>query len=180
MSTFLVLFTAGLLTILLPCILPLVPIVVGATVAEQRRARPLAIAAGMVVSFVASTFLFQSLLQPFVRASELTRTAGEYILVLFGIAFLVERSWLRLALAVAGAVPLFASTGWLPWLVASVAGPVAILMGGRTATRLQQLGSDVGRNTRSWLARDSLLAAFIVGLTLGLVWSPCAGPALGF
>jgi len=56
-----VLFIAGVLTILLPCILPLVPIVLGVSVAGHRRWRPLQIVIGMVVGFVLVTGILQFL-----------------------------------------------------------------------------------------------------------------------
>jgi len=48
------------------------------------------------------------------------------------------------------------------------------------AARIQQVGAQVQRGAATGLGRESLLSAFVVGLTLGLVWVPCAGPALGF
>src|SRR5215831_17216261 len=44
-------FAAGLVSILSPCVLPIVPIVLGAAAAEQRGG-PLALAAGLALSFV--------------------------------------------------------------------------------------------------------------------------------
>lgn len=41
-SLVITLFTAGLLTILLPCILPLVPIVLGVSIADKNKWRPAA------------------------------------------------------------------------------------------------------------------------------------------
>ena len=53
MTALVLAFLAGLLSILSPCVLPLLPIVLGAAVA-QHRLGPLALAAGLAVSF---TFL---------------------------------------------------------------------------------------------------------------------------
>jgi thiol-disulfide isomerase/thioredoxin len=55
-----------------------------------------------------------------------------------------------------------------------------VVLGGRVAARIQQFGTNVQHSASAGLGGESLLAAFIVGLTLGLVWVPCAGPALGF
>ena len=46
MTIYAILFLAGTLTILLPCILPLVSLVLGVSLAGQRRIRPLVIVAG--------------------------------------------------------------------------------------------------------------------------------------
>ena len=45
-------FLAGLLSILSPCVLPLLPIVLGTAASEHRRG-PAALAAGVALSFVA-------------------------------------------------------------------------------------------------------------------------------
>ena len=52
--------------------------------------------------------------------------------------------------------------------------------GGRIATRIQQIGSGAQGKAREEFGEGSPLTAFIMGLTMGLVWVPCAGPALGF
>jgi cytochrome c biogenesis protein CcdA/thiol-disulfide isomerase/thioredoxin len=174
------LFAAGLLTILLPCILPLVPIVLGVSATGHRRTRPLVIAAGMVVSFVASTFLFEVVFRDLAQLSDLVRVANYYALTLFGVCFLVERAWLRATLALVVAGLMFHRLGVGTTAVAAAAGALAVLAGGRLASRLQSLGAEVQRGAQAGLARESHLLAFVVGLTLGLVWAPCAGPALGF
>jgi len=50
-GTFTLAFIAGLLSILSPCVLPLLPIVLG-TAAQSHRAGPVALAAGLALSFV--------------------------------------------------------------------------------------------------------------------------------
>lgn len=174
----LTLFLAGVLTILLPCILPLVPIVLGVSIAGQSRWRPLVTVLGMVVGFVLITFCLQIVLMQFVTAAALIQTATYDLLILFGAAFLTDRRWLQYILALLGAW-FFLPDGWI--FVASVfAINIALLeIGGRVAPRLQQLGANVQGGVRR-ATGDSLLTAFVVGLTLGLVWVPCAGPGLGF
>jgi len=61
-----------------------------------------------------------------------------------------------------------------------VAGVIATFVGGWVATRLQQFGTDAQAKAGEEFGRESPLTAFIIGLTLGLVWVPCAGPALSF
>ncbi len=180
MSILLTLFAAGVLTILLPCILPLVPIVLGVSLSGRRRSRPLVTVLGMVASFVLFTFLAQLLLQRLVHVANVIRIATDYALLLFGICFLVTRARVRIALAVLGAFAFFWNQGWAVLLSAPVLGGAAVALGGRIAARIQALGAGVQRGSQAGLGRESLLATFIVGLTLGLVWVPCAGPALGF
>jgi cytochrome c biogenesis protein CcdA/thiol-disulfide isomerase/thioredoxin len=174
-----ILFLAGVLTILLPCILPLVPLVVGVSLAGQRRIRPLVIVAGMAASFVIFTFVLQVVLARFVSAADLIRIASTYVLLLFGVCFLSTDTRLQIAVAVLGAI-FFASHGWLSVSLAALLGTAAVLLAGRVTARIQQLGSNVQRSASTGLGGESLLTALIVGLTLGMVWVPCAGPALGF
>jgi cytochrome c biogenesis protein CcdA len=87
LSTPLILFIAGLLTILLPCILPLIPIVLGVSVADRNRWQPLVTIAGMLVSFVGCTFLLQVVLSQFVELANIIRLSTFDILLLFGLGF---------------------------------------------------------------------------------------------
>jgi len=180
MTVLLTLFAAGVLTILLPCILPLVPIVLGVSLSGKSKVRPLATVAGMVASFVVFTFLLQVVLRQLVSLADTVRIATYYALFLFGICFLLSRPVWQVALAVLGAMPLFWGQGWLTLVLAPLLGATAVALGGRVATRIQQLGTDVQQGARKGLGSESLLSAWVVGLTLGLVWVPCAGPALGF
>ncbi|MDB4977897.1 MAG: hypothetical protein JWM56_83 [Candidatus Peribacteria bacterium] len=173
------LFIAGLLTILLPCILPLVPIVLGVSVTDKNPWRPLTIIGGMLVSFVGFTFIIQVLLSQFVTLAVYIQTATFYILLLFGLGFAFHNKWVQYAGAFAGAF-FFWDKGPLAVAVAALLGIIAMELGGKAATRIQQLGTDVQTKTRSTFGGSSLLTAFIIGLTMGLVWVPCAGPALGF
>jgi cytochrome c biogenesis protein CcdA/thiol-disulfide isomerase/thioredoxin len=136
--------------------------------------------AGMAASFVAFTFVLQILLRQFVQLADLVRVATYYALVLFGICFMVTRPRLQVGLAMVGAMPFFWGQGWLTLVMAPVLGAVAVALGGRVAARLQNAGATVQQGASKNLGSESLLSALVVGLTLGLVWVPCAGPALGF
>jgi cytochrome c biogenesis protein CcdA/thiol-disulfide isomerase/thioredoxin len=180
MTILLTLFAAGVLTILLPCILPLVPIVLGVSLSGRSKWRPLVTSSGMVVSFVVFTFVLQILLRQFVYLADLIRIGTYYALLLFGICFLTTRSRVQIPLAILGAVPFFWGQGWLVLMIMPLLGAAAVALGGRVAARIQQVGANVQQGAATGLGRESLLSAFVVGLTLGLVWVPCAGPALGF
>lgn len=175
---FLLLFLAGLLTILLPCILPLVPIVLGVSIAGRSRIRPLLIVLGMVVSFVAFTFLLYIVLGQFIEFADYLHIATIDVLLLFGVGFLFEPRLLRWIGAAAGGL-FFVSKGIPSVLIAGAAGVLVMEIASRIAPRIQQLGTDAQTGARAEFGQDSLVTAFIVGLTLGLVWVPCAGPALG-
>ncbi len=179
MTLYVTLFLAGVLTIFLPCILPLVPIVVGASVSGRSPWRPLCAVAGMVVSFLGFTFLLFVALAQFVALADILRVATYDTLLLFGIGFLTERRWLRFGVSIGGGA-FFARWGAPGMALAAVAGCIAMLMGGAVATWLQQRGVDAQGKARQRFGSDQPLTAFLVGLTMGLVWVPCAGPGLGF
>lgn len=177
--TLITLFFAGMLTIFLPCILPLVPVVVGVSIAGRSRFRPLLTVLGMVLSFVFFTFILLVVLDQFIELADYIRIATYYILLLFGVCFLSSWRFIRLAGAVAGGF-FFMDKGVVAVVIAILAGIFALEIAGNLGARLQQIGVNAQTIARDELGRDSLLTAFIVGLTLGLVWVPCAGPALGF
>ena len=178
MTLFLTLFVAGLLTILLPCILPLIPIVLGVSIAGKNKWRPLCTIAGMLVSFVGFTFLLFVVLSQFVMLADYIRITTYYILFLFGLGFLTHNRYAQLIGAIIGAM--FFYEGWIAILIAQTFGAIAMELGGKIATKIQQFGTNVQQKAVGEFGSDTPVTAFIIGLTLGLVWVPCAGPALGF
>jgi cytochrome c biogenesis protein CcdA len=78
-ALFVSLFLAGLITILLPCILPLVPIVLGVSIAGKHRLRPLITIIGMLISFVGVTFILQVALSQFVTLADVIRISTYYV-----------------------------------------------------------------------------------------------------
>ncbi len=179
LSLFITLFFAGLLTILLPCILPLLPIVLGVSVTGQSKWRPFGTVLGMVVSFVAFTFLLQVALNQFVVLADILQVGTYQILFLFGIGFALRNAPLQLvAAAISGLF--FWEKGWVGAALAALFGIIAMQLGSSIGARVQQWGSDLQSQTRNTFGSSSFLSAFLIGLTLGLVWVPCAGPALGF
>lgn len=179
MTLFITLFLAGMLTILLPCILPLIPIVLGVSIAGRSKLRPLFTILGMLVSFIGFTFLLQVVLSQFIQVADYMRIATYYILLLFGVGFLHPKRPIALTASVLGAL-FFMSKGWTAVIIAAVLGVIAMELGGKVASKIQQLGSDVQQKAKGELGEDNPMTAFIMGLTMGLVWVPCAGPALGF
>ena len=91
-------FLAGVLSILSPCVLPLVPIVFGAAAARNRLG-PAALAAGVVVSFVVLGAAIATVGFAIGIGSEVVRSGGAILLVLLGIVLLVPAMRTRLAVA---------------------------------------------------------------------------------
>lgn len=142
-SIFFLAIAAGFLTILAPCILPLLPFLLG-TSGGKSRLRPLMIVIGFVASFsvlgaafaTAGTFLGVS--------NAALRNVAVALLLLFGLALLFEKTYEK---AMARLQPVLAR-----W---------SAKLSGKAALR-----------TDAW-------SGVLVGVSLGLVWTPCAGPILG-
>jgi cytochrome c-type biogenesis protein len=134
-------FGAGALTILSPCVLPLVPVVLGSA-AQRHRLGPAALALGLVASFTLVGFVLAVFGSRLGIDTEQVRSSGAVILAAAGIYLLFPALQDRLALA---------------------AGPLIAWAGRR------QQGFDDG----------GLLGQALIGLLLGVIWSPCVGPTLG-
>lgn len=130
-------FAAGLLTVAAPCVLPVLPIVLGGSLAPSDRARPLFITAGFVAAFALVTVAFSAVSTVLGLSADRLRQAAISGLLLFGALLLWRRPFDALALRL---------------------GPV---LGGIRAGGAGNAGG------------------FALGLTLGVVWTPCAGPVLG-
>jgi cytochrome c biogenesis protein CcdA/thiol-disulfide isomerase/thioredoxin len=135
---YLVAFAGGLLTIVSPCILPVLPFVFARADQPFRRSG-LPLLAGMGVTFAAVGALATVTGEWIVRANQLGRT---FAMVLF---------------AVFGATLLF---------------PALADFLSRPFVRLGATGH--GRRDRS-----SIGSSLLLGVSTGLLWTPCAGPILG-
>ena len=94
-------YTAGLLTLINPCVLPILPIVL-ATALQAGRFGPLAVAGGMSLSFV-TLGLFVSAIGPSFGITENTVVSiSALVMVAFGVVLLVPRFSESFATATAG------------------------------------------------------------------------------
>jgi len=134
-------FAAGVLTVAAPCILPMLPILLGASIGQQSWSRPLFIVAGFIVAFSAFALLFGTFPTVLGLSPETVRTVSIVLLGGFGLLML----WPR---------------------------PYELLL-----ARLNGLFS--AAHAVGWRARAGNLGGFSLGLALGIVWTPCAGPVLG-
>lgn len=91
-------FAAGALTILSPCVLPLVPIVL-ASAAQRQKWGPVALAAGLIVSFTLVGFLLATVGVAANFDGEIVRTGGAALLLVTGIVLLIPtlQAWLTRA-----------------------------------------------------------------------------------
>lgn len=91
-------FAAGLLTIGSPCVLPMLPILLGATVGRNDPARPLFIILGFTVTFALVAFVFGLFPSVLGLSQETLRTAAVVLLLLFGTLMIWPRLYERLAI----------------------------------------------------------------------------------
>jgi cytochrome c-type biogenesis protein len=130
---------AGLLTIAAPCTLPVLPILLGASVGRNGTARPAMIALGFVLSFAAVALLLSALTKLFDFDASVLRSGAAILLLGFGLLMLWPAPFERLSIRLNGLLATGAVRG----------------------------------------TRDGAIGGFVLGTTLGLVWTPCAGPVLG-
>jgi cytochrome c-type biogenesis protein len=90
-------FVAGVLSILSPCVLPILPIVLGAAASEHRWG-PAALATGLAVSFVAIGLFVATVGYLIGLDSKLFRNVAAALMIAVGVILLVPRFQERLAL----------------------------------------------------------------------------------
>lgn len=132
---------AGVLSVLSPCVLPLVPILVG-TALNTHRFGPYALAIGLAISFTAVGVFIATIGASIGIDQDVFRNIAAFLLIIFGIVLISSGLQEKFASATAG------------------------------------MGSS-GNNLLGKVSTDSLSGQFVLGLLLGVVWSPCVGPVLG-
>ncbi|MBP6859600.1 MAG: cytochrome c biogenesis protein DipZ [Candidatus Magasanikbacteria bacterium] len=134
-------FLAGILTIGAPCILPMLPIILGVSVGHTSKTRPLFITLGFITSFSLAGLTLSYIVQSFMIPPDFLRTVAVVGLGIFGILMLFPKIFELLAQRLSGVF-----------------------------TQAQQIGQKAGNKN---------IGGFVLGIILGLIWTPCAGPILG-
>ena len=134
-------FAAGVLTIASPCVLPMAPVVLGASIAQAGRARPLFIALGFAVAFSAAALVLGAFSTALPVSPGLLRGLAALALAAFGILMLWRRPMDALGERLGGVM-----------------------------TRVDELSRRAGGGNAG---------GFVMGLAVGVLWTPCAGPVLG-
>jgi cytochrome c-type biogenesis protein len=134
-------FLAGALTSLSPCVLPLIPILVGSAL-QEHPAGPLALTLGLALSFAGLGVALASVGFAIGIDADVVRTGAAVLMACFGVILLSASLQERFARA---GGPLINRAG----VVLAAAG------------------------------KAGLPGQFTLGILLGLVWAPCAGPTLG-
>ncbi len=136
---FLILFAffAGIVTILSPCILPILPVVLSGSLSGGKQ-RPLGIIVGFVTSFTFFTLFLATLVNQLHISADILRTFAIVLIFLFGISLLL---------------------------------PITQLLLERIFQIFANLTPQSNQNS-------GFLGGILVGISLGVVWTPCVGPIL--
>ncbi len=94
-------YGAGLLTLINPCVLPVLPIVLAASLDQDRRG-PLALALGLTVSFVTFGMFVATIGYSIGLTQDLLAQIGASLMVLFGLILIVPAFSRRFEMATAG------------------------------------------------------------------------------
>ena len=132
-------FLGGVLTILSPCILPVIPLVFSRTGRDFRR-EIAPMLGGLALAFTGAALIASATARWLLIANEIGRNAALLLLGFVGVTLLSTRAaeWLTRPVTRAGAALLGAPSG----------------------------AATPGRNV-------------VIGMAIGLLWAPCAGPILG-
>ena len=135
-------FIAGLVTILSPCILPVLPIVLSGSVTGGK-SRPLGVVTGFIASFTFFTLFLTTLVKTTGIDPDTLRIVSVVVISVFGLSLLVPK---------------------LQTVFEQVASSIV---------SLGQKGQQTAATVRS-----DFVAGILVGISLGLLWTPCVGPIL--
>lgn len=133
-------FLAGLVTILSPCILPILPIILTSTIGGQKtgKSRPMGVVIGFILSFTFFTLFLSTIVRLSGISADTLRLVSVIVIASFGASLfipqfqvLVERLFSKLA-------------GFMP----------------------------TSQN------RTGFSGGLLIGLSVGLLWTPCVGPIL--
>ncbi|USN53074.1 MAG: cytochrome c biogenesis protein DipZ [Candidatus Nomurabacteria bacterium] len=130
-------FLAGVVTVLSPCILPILPVILTGSVTGSKR-RPLGIVLGFILSFSFFTLFLATIVQSTGISAGALRTFSIVVLFGFGVSLLFPRVQV--------------------WL--------------------EQLFSRLSSRAPRQANRTGFWGGILIGLSIGLLWTPCVGPIL--
>jgi len=96
MTLLVVSFIAGVLTVLAPCVLPLLPVVIGSSLSGRSRATPYIVVGSLAVSVILFTYLLKVSTAFIMVPPEFWTYLSGGILALFGLTLLFPALWERL------------------------------------------------------------------------------------
>lgn len=145
-------FLAGVITVLSPCILPILPIILTSTIGGQNtgKSRPMGVVIGFILSFTFFTLFLSTIVRLSGISADTLRLVSVVVIAGFGASLLIPQFQVfveRLFSKLAGFMPNSQNKNGLP--------------AGRSATARQGFGGGL-----------------LIGFSVGLLWTPCVGPIL--
>jgi len=134
-------FLAGVVTVLSPCILPVLPVVLSGGIGGGK-ARPWGVISGFTASFTVFTLTLSTLVQTLGLDPDLLRWVAAGLILVFGVVLVVP----------------FLKDKFMAWTTALVS---------RSSSPVRP-----GKPTGGYWS------GLVLGLGLGLVWTPCVGPIM--
>ncbi len=132
-------FLAGIVTILSPCILPILPVILASsTTGQTDHRRPYGIVFGFVLSFTFFTLFLSTLVKAFGIPADSLRSISILVIAGFGLSLLIP------------AIQLF----------------------------IESLFARLANFIPSTSGKSGFGGGVAIGLSLGLLWTPCVGPIL--
>lgn len=141
-------FLGGIVTILSPCILPILPIVLSSSITGGKK-RPWGVVMGFIASFTFFTLFLSAIVKVTNISADVLRTFSVVIIAGFGISLLI---------------PTFQRQ------IEKILSKLTSLINQRLDSR--------PRGNDNFSAHSDFIAGFLIGLSLGLLWTPCVGPIL--
>lgn len=135
-------FLAGIVTVLSPCVLPVLPALLSAG-GQKGHLRPLGIVLGVMFSFTFFTLSLTAIVHLTGISADFLRNIAIVLIALFGLIMIFPRLGEKFA----------------EW-----------------TSKVADLGQSVQQ--KSMTLGSGFKAGFVLGMALGLVWTPCAGPIL--
>jgi cytochrome c biogenesis protein CcdA/thiol-disulfide isomerase/thioredoxin len=130
-------FLAGIVTVLSPCILPLLPIILSSADGKGKQ-KPLGVVVGFVLSFTFFTLFLSTIVRLSGIPADSLRFLSIIILAIFGASLLIPK----------------------------------------LQTKIEIFFSRFANLVPSGEKKKGFVGGLIVGLSLGLLWTPCVGPIL--
>lgn len=133
-------FLAGIVTVLSPCILPILPIILSSTIGGKQvsKARPVGVILGFIASFTFFTLFLSTIVSFFNIPADSLRILSVIVIAGFGISFLIPQFQVL----------------------------------------LERLFSTFARFIPQGNHGTGFWSGIIIGLSVGLLWTPCVGPIL--
>ncbi len=131
-------FLAGIVTILSPCILPILPIILSSSVDSSGKRRPFGVVVGFVASFTFFTLFLSTIVHLSGVPANVLRLLSIVTLAVFGLSLVIPQVQL--------------------WV--------------------ERLFSNLTRFAPNGQKQKGFWGGWVIGLSLGLLWTPCVGPIL--